>query len=130
MNKQDFLERDLYSIEQVEGAPKDMHILHTFTDDMERAPYVRTDFTFCIVPLADFIRDVQADKREGDYKTRIIELQAEVKQYEYEFNTLDEMVADTIAFLNEGEPQLLDYDEITEDTPCGIYLTKSKMSVR
>ena len=118
------LERDVFSIEMNNGE-KIVHIIMATTCDCDNSEFEVTEFTSACENLNEFIPNIQsAIKYSGvkgiiDYVLRIEE---NAGQYYVQFNKYGELV-DYIRF-NGELPTQLDYEEITENTPCGLYITK------
>lgn len=88
------------------------------------ADIVVTEFTWCYIPLEDFLE--AEDRRE-----LVSEYQGEVQQYEGEY-TFDMFIdqfypKDAKGLITAGScysAKYLDYDDIKEDTPDGWYCSK------
>lgn len=109
---------DFYSISQNDKGEKEIHIYgFTYIGDSENEDCWKClEVCGFIQPLADFIQHV---KNNPGYVNKEI---PEHKQY-IEDMTADEMVESINSYFN-GHPAdyVLDYSDITIDTPCGNYV--------
>lgn len=98
---------EMYQVE-MQGLRKVIHY-HGFTharmDDGK--PFGATEGTFCYVEIGD-----------GNYRRACEEFEL-VQQYEREFGTAEEL-AEYEDGVN-GPRNYLHMDDVTQDTPCGIY---------
>lgn len=111
-------ELEFFSIEEDYTGKKQIHIggyLYESDTDEGEGYWRNVEFTFCIIPLDEFIKNLQEDE---DY---INNIESEIKQYIGD--QTDEEVVEIINNYFDGKPAAytLHYGEITEDTPCGNY---------
>ena len=111
-------ELEFFSIEEDHNGNKQIHIMGYMycSDTDEGEGYWRNvEFTFCIIPLDEFIKNIREDE---NYLDRI---ESEIKQYMGDCT--DEEIVEMINHYYDGNPAEYDmhYDEITMDTPCGDY---------
>ena len=111
-------EVEFYSIEPDGKGGKQIHILgFTYASDNKTDDYWRVaEGTFMIVPLQEFIDNLKADV---DY---VGNLWCDTKQYEGDYT--EQQVRDMMNDYFDGHraDRLLQYSEITMDTPCGNYM--------
>jgi hypothetical protein len=111
-------ELEFFSIEEDYTGKKQIHIggyLYESDTDEGEGYWRNVEFTFCIIPLEEFIKNLQEDENY------ISNIESEVKQYIGDHT--DEEVVEIINNYFDGNPAdyTLHYGEITEDTPCGNY---------
>lgn len=90
------------------------------TEDNPNGIYwANTQAVWLIEPLSEFIQNLRADY---NYVDTLFE---ESKQYQTDM-TEKEMVDGINRYFDGNPPQfILPYEEITEDTPCGTYVTNN-----
>jgi hypothetical protein len=118
----DPMEMEFFSIESDGKGGKQIHIGgYTYQSDTDfgEGLWRNVEFSFCIVPLDEFIKNYAEDE---DY---INNLESEVKQYIGD-HTDGEIVEIINNYFN-GSPAdcMLEYGEITMNTPCGNYAFKT-----
>lgn len=111
-------ELEFFSIDPDGNGGKEIHIGgYIYASDIDEGEgyWRNVEFTFCIIPLDEFIKNVKEDE---DY---IGILESEIKQYIVDCT--EEEVVEYINNYFNGKPAdyTLTYEEITEDTPCGNY---------
>ena len=116
----DPMELEFFSIDPDGKGGKEIHIAgYTYQSDIDfgEGLWRNVEFSFCIVPLDEFIKNYAEDE-DGEY---INNLESEVKQYIGDHT--DEEVVEIINNYFNGNPAdyTLSYGEITMDTPCGNY---------
>lgn len=114
LTKMQSFEIDFYSIEDNNGC-KDIHIFGTLWRDGGICH--ATDYTFLIIPLDEFV------SRFNEDKNYVITRMEEVTQYEDKLTYKE--CFDLLAHYFNGNPAdaILDYADITLDTPIGNYRT-------
>ena len=86
-------------------------------DNPDGVYWANTQACWLIEPLAEFIQNLRADYNYVD------DLFEQAKQYQTDM-TREEMVDAINGYFDHKPPQyVLPYEEITEDTPCGTYVT-------
>ena len=106
-------ELDFYAIELDSNGEKQIHISgYTYYGDQ----WEYADVCWCIIPLAEFIKNVAEDE---DYPTTMM---GECKQYIEDCE--DDKLTEIINEYFDGHPAdyHLPYGSITLDTPCGNYV--------
>jgi len=111
-------EIEFFSIDSDGKGGKEIHIggyVYPSDTDDGKGYWRNVEFSFCIIPLAEFIKNLEED---DDY---IDTIESEVKQYIGDCT--DDEVVDIINNYFNGKPAdyTLRYGEITMDTPCGNY---------
>ena len=112
-------EIEFFSIDPDGNGGKEIHIggytYDSGCDDGDGLSWRNVEFTFCIIPLKEFIKNLEED--DGYIDT----IESEIKQYIGDC-TEEEIVEYINNYFN-GKPAdyTLTYGEITEDTPCGNY---------
>lgn len=119
----DPMEMEFFSIESDGKGGKEIHIGgYIYASDIDEGEgYWRNiEFSFCIIPLDEFIKNYAEDE---DY---INNLESEIKQYIVDCT--EEEVVEIINNYFNGNPAdyTLDYGEITMNTPCGNYCFKTE----
>lgn len=115
---------EMYDIEIDPHGVKCIHILCYYyvrdTDEVDEdgqpLEWARVDGTFLIVPLDEFIRNY----KEGGVEYLDMELWAETKQYQYD------MTEESAKMENADGVYVLQYSDLTMDTPCGSYVSLRK----
>ena len=111
-------EIEFFSIDSDGNGGKQIHIggyVYPSDTDEGEGYWRNVEFSFCIIPLAEFIKNLEED---DDY---IDTIESGVKQYIGDCT--DNEVIDIINNYFNGKPAdyTLRYGEITMDTPCGNY---------
>lgn len=114
-------ELEFFSIDPDGNGGKEIHIFgYTYDSDNDEGDgsWRNVEFTFCIIPLKEFIENLEENE---DY---IDKIESEIKQYIGDCT--EEEVVEYINNYFDGKPAdcTLTYGEITEDTPCGNYCFK------
>ena len=109
---------EFYSIDPDGKGGKEIHIMGYMyeSDTDEGEGYWRNvEFTFCIIPLDEFIKNYNEDDGYIDH------IESEIKQYMGDHT--DEEIVKMINNYFNGHPAEYDlhFGEITMDTPCGDY---------
>lgn len=95
----------IYVVEEIDGE-KMVHIeTEAFYND-GRGEFSCIDYTWCYVPINDL--------------NNYMDYTCEVQQYQGDYKTAEELLAE-LGELNQKE---LELEDVTEDTPLGIYRTK------
>jgi hypothetical protein len=113
-------ELEFFSIDPDGNGGKEIHIggyVYASDTDFGEGLWRNVEFSFCIVPLDEFIKNYAEDE-DGEY---INNIEGEIKQYIGDHT--DEEIVEIINSYFDGNPAdyTLTYGEITEDTPCGNY---------
>lgn len=111
-------ELEFFSIDPDGNGGKEIHIggyIYASDTDFGDGYWRNVEYTFCIIPLKEFIKNLVEDE---DY---INNIESEIKQYIGDCT--EEDVVECINNYFNGKPAdyTLTYGEITEDTPCGNY---------
>lgn len=109
---------EFFSIDPDGKGGKEIHIMGYMyeSDTDEGEGYWRNvEFTFCIIPLDEFIKNYNEDDGYIDH------IESEIKQYMGDHT--DEEIVKMINNYFNGHPAEYDlhFGEITMDTPCGDY---------
>lgn len=117
LTKDNFRNRELYSVEEKDGV-KFVHILAFCfkADDKGPKDHRLTEYTFCLVPLDEFISEYK--ERGEDY---VSSLEQEVQQYEADL-TEDEAFNAIRYYFGEKGPKPLTFASLTTDSPCGNFI--------
>ena len=112
------MELEFFSIDPDGNGGKEIHIggyTYDSGSDEGDGSWRNVEYTFCIIPLKEFIKNLAEDE---DY---INNIEGEIKQYIGDCT--EEEVVEYINNYFNGKPAdyTLTYGEITEDTPCGNY---------
>lgn len=108
------IEADFYSIYLNRNGEKEIHIIgYTYYGDQ----FELVDVCFFMEPLKEFV------KHMADNNDYVDESLAEYKQYCYDMTDEEGVSAINRYFNGNPADHVLHYTEITEDTPCGNYIT-------
>lgn len=105
-------EREIYLVEGT-GDKKVIHVSAYVWPRSDGDGYTITEYTFLYIPLAEMVR--MDDEQLWDY---INDMEANVKQYERDVSAEEAKDYIDNAW---GMAKRLDYKDLTEDTPCGVY---------
>ena len=111
-------ELEFFSIEENNNGEKQVHIggyIYSSDEDNGDGYWRNVEFSFCIIPLEEFIKNLEEDDNYIDT------IESENKQYIGDCTDEDAVEIINSYFDDNPADYTLHYGEITMDTPCGNY---------